>query len=124
MAFLFYIISLMNDSINIFEFSSRIQSQLEYMEIGMGEHVTKNVVSLFTAIASLIFGFFGSWKLALVLLCITPIIIVVGIYLNYLNVKGNTLMRQTWESAGGIAGRAAGTDRCRECAQGRRSKAC
>ena len=91
------------DSINIFEFSSRIQSQLEYMEIGMGEHVTKNVVSLFTAIASLIFGFFGSWKLALVLLCITPIIIVVGIYLNYLNVKGNTLMRQTWESAGGIA---------------------
>ena len=91
------------DSINIFEFSSRIQSQLEYMEIGMGEHVTKNVVSFLTAIANLIFGFFGSWKLALVLLCITPIIIVVGIYLNYLNVKGNTLMRQTWETAGGIA---------------------
>ena len=91
------------DSINIFEFSSRIQSQLEYMEIGMGEHVTKNVVSFLTAIACFIFGFFGSWKLALVLLCITPIIIVVGIYLNYLNVKGNTLMRQTWEAAGGIA---------------------
>ena len=91
------------DSINIFEFSSRIQSQLEYIEIGMCEHVTKNVVSFLAAIGCLIFGFFGSWKLALVLLCITPIIIVVGIYLNYLNVKGNTLMRQTWEAAGGIA---------------------
>ena len=42
-------------------------------------------------------------KLSLVLLCITPIIICLGIYLNYLNVKGNTLMRQTWEAAGGIA---------------------
>ena len=91
------------DSINIFEFSSRIQSQLEYIEIGMNEHVTKNVVSLLAAIACFIFGFFGSWKLSLVLLCMTPIIIVLGIYLNYLNVKGNTLMRQTWEAAGGIA---------------------
>ena len=91
------------DSINIFEFSSRIQSQLEYIEIGMNEHVTKNVVSLLAAIACFIFGFFGSWKLSLVLLCMTPIIIVIGIYLNYLNVKGNTLMRQTWEAAGGIA---------------------
>ena len=91
------------DSINIFDFSSRIQSQLEYMEMGMGENLTKDVVAFFAAIASLIFVFFGSWKLALVLLCITPIIIVIGFYLNYLNVKGNTLMRQTWEAAGGIA---------------------
>ena len=91
------------DSINIFEFSSRIQSQLEYIEIGMNEHVTKNVVSLLAAVACFVFGFFGSWKLSLVLLCMTPIIIVIGIYLNYLNVKGNTLMRQTWEAAGGIA---------------------
>ena len=45
------------DSINIFEFSSRIQSQLEYMEIGFGEHITKNVELLFSAIARLIFGF-------------------------------------------------------------------
>ena len=91
------------DSTNIFEFSSKIQTQLEYMEIGMNEHITKNVVHFLTAIACLIFGFFGSWKLALVLLCITPIIIIVGIYLNHLNVKGNTLMRQMWEAAGGIA---------------------
>ena len=69
----------------------------------MNEHITKNVVHFLTAIACLIFGFFGSWKLALVLLCITPIIIIVGIYLTHLNVKGNTLMRQMWEAAGGIA---------------------
>jgi hypothetical protein len=52
------------DSINIFEFSSRIQSQLEYIKIGMNEHVTENAVYLISVIFSLIFSFFGSWKLS------------------------------------------------------------
>ena len=91
------------DSTNVYEFASKIQAQLEYIELGMADQVVKNVVAVCTAIASLIFGFFGSWKLALVLLCLTPIIIVIGIFLNILNIKGNTLMRQAWEMAGGIA---------------------
>ena len=91
------------DSINVYEFSSKIQAQLEYIELGMSDQVVKNVVPACTAIASLIFGFFGSWKLALVLLCITPLIVIIGIFWNILNIKGNTLMRQAWEMAGGIA---------------------
>ena len=51
------------DSINIFEFSSRIQSQLEYIEIGMNEHVTENAVYLISVIFSLIFRF---WVLEII----------------------------------------------------------
>ena len=90
------------DTTNVFEFATKIQAQLEYIELGLGEGLARVLVDIFIGIASLIFAFFGSWKLSLVLLCFTPLSIIVGIFLNNLNVKGNTLVRQTWEMAGGI----------------------
>ena len=90
------------DTTNAFEFATKIQAQLEYIELGLGEGLARVLVDIFIGTASLIFAFFGSWKLALVLLCFLPIYIINGIFLNRFNVKGNTLVRQTWELAGGI----------------------
>ena len=90
------------DTTNVFEFATKIQAQLEYIELGLGESLGRILVDIFIATASLIFAFFGSWKLTLVLLCFSPISIIIGIILNKLNVRGNTLVRQTWELAGGI----------------------
>ena len=36
------------------------------------------------------------------LLCFSPISVTIGVFFNNLNVRGNTLVRQTWELAGGI----------------------
>ena len=90
------------DTTNVFEFATKIQAQLEYIELGLGESLGRILVDIFIATASLIFAFFGSWKLTLVLLCFSPISIIIGVILNKLNVRGNTLVRQTWELAGGI----------------------
>ena len=90
------------DTTNVFEFATKIQAQLEYIELGLGEGLVRVVVDSFVTVASLIFAFFGSWKLTLVLLCFFPLAITIGIFLNKLNVRGNTLVRQTWELAGGI----------------------
>ena len=90
------------DTTNVFEFATKIQAQLEYIELGLGEGLGRVLVDIFIGTASLIFSFFGSWKLTLVLLCFSPLSIIIGIFLNKLNVKGNTLVRQTWEIAGGI----------------------
>ena len=70
--------------------------------MGVGENFSRILTNFFHGIACFIFSFFGSWKLTLTTLTFTPIWILLGIILNKLNVKGNTLVRQTWEIAGGI----------------------
>ena len=81
------------DTTNVFEFATKIQSQLEYFELGLGEGLGRFLVDIFIGTAAFIFSFFGSWKLTLVLLCFSPLSIIIGIFLNKLNVKGNTLVR-------------------------------
>ena len=90
------------DSNNAFEFATKIQSQLEYIELGLGENLCKVFFYFYNSIACLIFAFFGSWKLSLVILCLFPILAILGIILNKINVKGIVLVTQTWEMAGGI----------------------
>ena len=60
-------------------------------------------MDFFIGLSAFVFAFFGSWKLALVLLCFSPLSIFVSIIFNRINVEGNTLVLQTWEFAGGIA---------------------
>ena len=90
------------DSTNIFEFSTKIQTQLEYIELGLGEGLGKIIITCFTGAGSFIFAFFGSWKVSLVILSFAPLNLLITIIMNKMNVKGNNLVRQTWEVAGGI----------------------
>ena len=90
------------DLCNVFEFASKIQAQLEYIELGLGEGLCTILIEILVAIAEFIFSFLGSWKLSLVVLCLTPVAIVLGIIYNKINLRGNTLVRKTWELAGGI----------------------
>ena len=90
------------DSTNVFEFASKIQSQLEFIEFGIGEWLNKIIFSSFQGILTFIFSFFGSWKLTLVVLCFLPFVIIFAVIFNKINIKGNSLVRQTWEIAGGI----------------------
>ena len=90
------------DLCNVFEFASKIQAQLEYIELGLGEGLCVILIDIFVAIAEFIFSFLGSWKLSLVVLCLSPVAIVMGIIYSKINLRGNTLVRKTWELAGGI----------------------
>ena len=56
------------DLCNVFEFASKIQAQLEYIEFGLGEGLCVILIDIFVAIAEFIFSFLGSWKLSLVVL--------------------------------------------------------
>ena len=90
------------DSTDIFQFATKIQSQIEYIELGIGEGLGKVVISCFNAGGSFIFAFFGSWKLTLVIFSLFPLSLLITIIMNIINIKGNTLVKQTWEEAGGI----------------------
>ena len=91
------------DSANIFEFATKMQSQLEYIELGIGNRLGNILMDIFIGISAFIFAFFGSWKLSLVLLSFSPLSIIISIIFNRINVEGNTLVLETWEFAGGIA---------------------
>ena len=91
------------DSANVYEFATKIQTQIEYIELGLGSRLGNILMDIFVGIASLIFAFFGSWKLSLVLLCFSPLSFIISIIFNRINVEGNYLVLQTWELAGGIA---------------------
>ena len=90
------------DSTNAYEFASKIQSQIEYIEFGIGEWLSNIIFDIINGAFSFIFAFFGSWKLSLVTLCFFPIVLILAIIYNKINIKGNSLVRQTWETAGGI----------------------
>ena len=91
------------DSANVFEFATKIQTQIEYIELGLGSRLGNILMDFFIGVASFIFAFFGSWKLALVLLCFSPLSFIISVIFNRINVEGNYLVLQTWELAGGIA---------------------
>ena len=61
------------DSVNVYEFATKMQAQIEYIEVGIGSRLGNILMDFFIGCAAFIFAFFGSWKLALVLLCFCPL---------------------------------------------------
>ena len=91
------------DSNNPFEFATKVQAQLEQVEMGIGEKFGQILTMLSQCISSFVFALITSWKLTLVMLCIAPFIIAdVLILVNALR-TGIIMGRKTWEKAGGLA---------------------
>ena len=91
------------DANNAFEFATKVQAQLEQVEMGIGEKFGQIITMISQCIISFVFAFITSWKLALVMCCIAPFILIdVLILVNALK-TGIIMGRKTWEKAGGIA---------------------
>ena len=91
------------DSTNIFNFATKVQTQIENIEAGLGDSLIDAVTKIFIAIGSLIFAFIGSWRLSLVILCLVPLMVLSGILLSNYNVKAGLLVTEVYKEAGGIA---------------------
>ena len=91
------------DSTNIYEFASKIQAQLEFIETGLGDVFVDLVIKLCISIGCLILAVFGSWKLTLVVLCLEPFMIISGGCYIRLTTKGGDLSRAVYGQAGAIA---------------------
>ena len=91
------------DSNNAFEFSTKVQAQLEQVEQGIGDKIGLVLTMIAQCIVGFIFAFIASWKLTLVMLCVAPVILFFSLFLMFALRKGIVLARKTWETAGGIA---------------------
>ena len=91
------------DQNNPFEFATKVQVQLEQIELGVGEKFGTLVESASTFIAGLLLSFFASWKLTLIILCVSPFLAFCIIYMVTSMRKVIFLSRKAYETAGGVA---------------------
>ena len=91
------------DANNAFEFATKVQAQLEQIEFGVGEKLGLVIQMLASCVISFIFAFIISWKIALVMLCVAPFIIIDVLFLVNSLRTGIIMGRKTWEKAGGLA---------------------
>ena len=69
------------DANNAFEFATKVQAQLEQIELGVGEKFGLLIVVISQLITGLTIAFYTSWVLPLVMLSITPLLLLAVIYL-------------------------------------------
>ena len=91
------------DQNNAYEFATKVQVQLEQIELGVGEKFGTIVECAATFVAGLIIAFFASWKLTLIILCVAPFLAICIIYMVSSMRKFLFLSRKAYETAGGVA---------------------
>jgi ATP-binding cassette subfamily B (MDR/TAP) protein 1 len=91
------------DANNSFEFANKIQSQLEQIELGLGDRFSQIILMLAETISGLTIGFLTSWKLSLVICASFPIIVISVVISDFFSKKLVLKAKDLNESAGGIA---------------------
>ena len=91
------------DQHNAFEFATKVQVQLEQIEMGVGEKFGQVLEMVTQFIAGLVIAFTTSWELTLIMLTISPCIIICLILLIITVRRSLILSRKVYEIAGGIA---------------------
>ena len=91
------------DENNAYEFATKVQAQIEQVEMGVGEKLGMIIQAIAQLITGLVIAFVTSWKLTLVMLCVGPFIIGAVCYLVTALKSSIILGRKTYEKAGGVA---------------------
>jgi ABC-type multidrug transport system fused ATPase/permease subunit len=91
------------DSSNAYEISTKVQAQIKQVEGGMGEKIGNILMSLSQVITGLVIALNTNWKLTLVILCTSPLIIMTVIILVKKMKVGALISRKSYEKAGGVA---------------------
>ena len=91
------------DQNNAYEFATKVQVQLEQIELGVGEKLQTLIECAASFITGLIISFFTSWKLTLIILCVAPFLATCIIFMVTSMRKSITLSRKAYETAGGVA---------------------
>jgi ATP-binding cassette subfamily B (MDR/TAP) protein 1 len=91
------------DEINSFELATKVQMQVEQIELGLGDKYGLVVLNFTKILSGLIISFISSWKLTLVVFALFPINIIFIIYLLCFLRDLPILARKSYEKAGGIA---------------------
>ena len=91
------------DENNAYEFSSKIQSQIEQIELGIGDRFGQIILMIAEILSGFLVGFMTSWKLTLIICSSFPIIILSVLISDYFSAKLVVKSKLLNEKAGGIS---------------------
>ena len=91
------------DENNEFQFSTKIQTQLEQVEYGLGDKFGQIILMITEISSGLIVGFIIAWDLTLIICSSFPIIIISVVITDYFAEKLMVKSKGVNEQAGGIA---------------------
>ena len=91
------------DENNSYEFSTKIQSQLEQIELGLGDRFSQIILMIAEILSGFTAGFMTSWKLTLIVCSSFPIIIISVLASDYFSEKLVLKSKELNEKAGGIS---------------------
>ena len=91
------------DQNNTYEFATKVQTQLEQIEMGLGDKLGNIFVSIAQCITGFLLAFLTSWKLTLVMLSISPLILATICFMLFSMKNGIIMSRNFYEKAGNIA---------------------
>ena len=91
------------DENNAFEFATKVQAQLEQIELGLGDRLGQFIMMVTELIAGFVVAFLASWKLTLILITCFPFIIAGALIMTFTLKNLIITSRKTYEIAGGIA---------------------
>ena len=91
------------DENNAYEFATKVQAQLEQIEMGVGDRVGQLIMIFVELVSGFVVAFLTSWKLTLVLLSCFPFIILGALIMGKCNEGVMIKSRKTYEKAGGLA---------------------
>ena len=91
------------DENNAFEFATKVQAQLEQIELGLGDRLGQFIMMITELIAGFVVAFLASWELTLILLTSFPFIIGGALIMTFTLKNLIVNSRKTYEVAGGVA---------------------
>ncbi len=83
------------DANNALEFATKVQTQLEQIEMRIGDRVGVILTMISQCIVGFVIAFITSWKITLVMLCVSPIIVGLSFFLMTAMKTGIIMARKT-----------------------------
>ena len=91
------------DNNNSFELVTKVQTQLEQIELGLGDKFGFVIQKVFTVISGITISFIVNWKLSLIVLTVAPLTIFLIFYFTASLKTSSKITKKSYEKAGGIA---------------------
>ena len=91
------------DNSNSFELVTKVQNQLEQIELGLGDKFGYIIQMCFTVITGITISFLVSYKLSLIVLTVAPLTLFLIFFSTYTLKKASLVSKKAYEKAGGIA---------------------
>ena len=91
------------DNNNSFELVTKVQTQLQQIELGLGDKFGFVIQKIFNVITGVTISFLVSWKLSLIVLTVAPVTLFLIFYFTKVLKNASKISKKSYQKAGGIA---------------------